>query len=115
MAAFLMLPALCMACVYPAPWPSSHVWADGSRVRVYIDSSFDSSHVQSIEQGFQNWQTDQRRQLAVSFTFVAENAPDGIDTYNIYNELPTGYDPHFTRGVTGGDTTADSRPMLILI
>lgn len=107
--AFLVMPALTFGCVYPTPWSPDHVWAHGSQVTVYLDSSFDSSHVQSIKQAFQNWEAHQPDQTAVSFTFVSGNAPDGINTYNVYNKLPSGYDPSFTRGVTGGDTTGDWR------
>ncbi len=107
--AFVMMPALSLGCVYPNAWSPDHVWARGSQVTVYLDSSFDSPHVQSIKQAFQNWQAHQPDQTAVSFTFVSGNAPDGINTYNVYNKLPSGYDPSFTRGVTGGDTSGDWR------
>ncbi len=107
--AFVMMPALSLGCVYPKAWSPDHVWARGSRVTVYLDRSFDASHVQSIKQAFQNWQTHQPGRTAVSFTFVGGNAPDGSNTYNVYNKLPPGYDSSFTRGVTGGDTSGDWR------
>lgn len=104
-----MIPALSFGCVYPNAWSPDHVWAHGAQVTVYLDSSFDSSHVRSIKQAFQNWQTYQPDQTAVSFTFVSGNGPDGTNTYNVYNKLPLGYDPSFTRGITDGDTKGDSR------
>ena len=86
---FFLAPALAVGCVYPIAWSTDHVWAPGSQLTVYLDTSFDSPHVQSIKQAFRNWQTYQPDRVAVSFTFISGNVPDGMNTYNIYNKLPS--------------------------